>query len=113
MTRDMWDVETSHNSHSATLAASFAAASRPSVKSARCDMTGDPSRKSSRLGSPAFFTLTALMHAFALPVGSSAAVVYTENFDADHTANWVFQSYSGDARNDNVGQECDFFFDYS
>jgi hypothetical protein len=45
---------------------------------------------------------------------SFAAPLYTQNFDVDDTANWVFNSsISGDLPADNTGAEADFFFDYS
>lgn len=43
-----------------------------------------------------------------------SSVLYLENFDADHTANWAFHSsISGDTVNNNSGGEANFFFDYS
>lgn len=45
---------------------------------------------------------------------SSAAVLYSENFDTDQTANWTFSSsVSGDTANNNAGGEANVFFDYS
>lgn len=50
----------------------------------------------------------------AAPVVGRAAVVYQENFDTDATANWVFNSQlGGDVADDDLGNEADFFFDYS
>lgn len=52
----------------------------------------------------------------ALAVSSPAwaVVVFTENFDVDHTANWTFKStIAGDGPADNLRCEANFFFDYS
>jgi hypothetical protein len=40
------------------------------------------------------------------PKAGDAAVLYSENFDVDHTANWVYNA-------SNAGNVGDFFFDYS
>jgi hypothetical protein len=51
---------------------------------------------------------------FTLPLITSAAPLYTEDFDADHTANWKFNSsIGGDLPSNNSGAEANFFFDYS
>jgi hypothetical protein len=65
-----------------------------------------------RLGK--FASVAALMLA-ATPVVTSASVLYSEDFDTDHTANWTFNSsISGDtASQSDAGGAADFYFDYS
>jgi hypothetical protein len=46
--------------------------------------------------------------------GVKGATIFTENFDADATANWTFQSsIGGDTASNNTGNEANVFFDYS
>jgi hypothetical protein len=50
----------------------------------------------------------------AAPVVSPAAVLYSENFDADPTDNWSFNSErAGDLAADDTRNEANYFFDYS
>ena len=45
---------------------------------------------------------------------SFGAVIYSENFDTDQTANWTFaSSINGDTATNNTGGEANVFFDYS
>lgn len=49
-----------------------------------------------------------------LPLAASAQL-FSDNFDADHSGAWKFNSSigTGDLRADNTGGEANFFFDYS
>jgi hypothetical protein len=51
----------------------------------------------------------------AVPVVASAAPLFSEDFDTDHTANWVYNtSINGDtASRSDLGGAADFHFDYS
>ena len=50
----------------------------------------------------------------AAPAACPAAVLFQENFDADSTGSWSFNSPIGnDAADDGAGNEANFFFDYS
>ncbi|MCB0825889.1 MAG: PEP-CTERM sorting domain-containing protein [Armatimonadetes bacterium] len=53
--------------------------------------------------------------AASLGVFASAQVVFSEDFDVDHSSQWQFNSSLGgaDAALDHSGGEADFFFDYS
>ncbi|MEZ5163445.1 MAG: PEP-CTERM sorting domain-containing protein [Fimbriimonadaceae bacterium] len=53
--------------------------------------------------------------AASLGVFASAQVVFSEDFDVDHTSQWQFNSSLGatDLAGDHSGGEADFFFDYS
>jgi hypothetical protein len=42
-----------------------------------------------------------------------AAVLFSEKFDQDHTGDWKFNSPTGDAADDAIGNEANFYFDYS
>lgn len=63
------------------------------------------------LKSKAFVAAIAVLSLRSL---ASANVLYSEDFDSDHTANWTFaSSISGDTANNNSGGEANVFFDYS
>jgi PEP-CTERM motif len=53
--------------------------------------------------------------AVAIPLSTvSAATLFNETFDTDHSADWTFaSSISGDTANNNSGGEANAFFDYS
>ncbi len=52
--------------------------------------------------------------ALGLATSAQAFPLYVENFDVDHTANWMFNSsVAGDTANNNLNNEANFFFDYS
>ena len=62
------------------------------------------------------FNVCVLSLAAALAISnvSIAAILYTQNFDVDDTANWTFNSSSAaDGAADNANNEANFFFDYS
>src|SRR5262245_29950193 len=55
-----------------------------------------------------------LVAALALCDSSFGAILYSQNFDVDDTANWTFNSSSAaDLAADNANNEANFFFDYS
>jgi hypothetical protein len=59
-------------------------------------------------------SILSLAAALALSNVSVAAILYSQNFDVDDTANWTFNSSAGaDAAADNANNEANFFFDYS
>lgn len=67
-----------------------------------------------RVGSAIFKSAFVILALLGLCASVNAATFYTENFDVDNTANWVFNSsISGDGAADNAGNEANFFFDYS
>src|SRR5687768_1137241 len=47
------------------------------------------------------------------PSARTQEVLFSEDFDTDSTAEWSFNSTEGDAADDAVNQEANFFFDYS
>ena len=62
------------------------------------------------------FTSIVFTLAIALASSGSAfgAILYSENFDVDNTANWTFNSATAaDLPGDNANNEANFFFDYS
>ncbi len=62
------------------------------------------------------FTSMCFTLAIALAFSGSAfgAILYSENFDVDNTANWTFNSSAAaDLAADNANNEASFFFDYS
>jgi hypothetical protein len=58
--------------------------------------------------------VVSLAAALALSNVSVAAILYSQNFDVDDTANWTFNSSSAaDLPTDNANNEANYFFDYS
>jgi hypothetical protein len=59
-------------------------------------------------------SILSLAAALALSNVSVAAILYSQNFDVDDTANWTFNSSAAaDLAADNANNEANFFFDYS